>query len=71
MRSNIMVANDLQQLKKETNVNFKQLPITTLESQVSPLLTACWPGVEGGAWTAGLLQVSFPSVTTLVDLTLL
>ena len=41
MHSNIMVANDLQQLKKETNVNFKQLPITTLESQVSPLLTAC------------------------------
>ena len=32
MLSNIMVANDLQQLKKETNVNFKQLPITTLES---------------------------------------
>lgn len=71
MRSNIMVANDLQQLKKETNVNFKQLPITTLESQVSPLLTACWPGVEGGAGTAGLPQVSFPSVTTLVDLKLL
>ena len=58
MRSNIMVANDLQQLKKETNVNFKQLPITTLESQVSPLLTACWPGVEGG----GLELLAFPKL---------